>query len=188
MILSKTIMTEAEYLALERASEVKHEFINQTLLPMAGASRLHNFIAGHIFLLSFNFLKKTPFETYQNDMRLRNPLTGSYFYPDVMVSDGKGQLVDDGYLDTLTNPILIIEVMSPTTAIFDKTDKFIACRSISTLKEYVLVATDKVLVEIYRKNDDETWHLYLETDMNASIELTSINIKIPLQEIYERVF
>ena len=188
MIATRTIMTASEYLLFERQSEVKHEFINQTLIQMAGASRLHNFIALNIAAFIMQFLKKTPYETYQNDMRLLNPLTGGYFYPDVMVSDGKGQLVDDGYLDTLTNPILIVEVMSPTTAIFDRTDKFIAYRSIPNLREYVLVYSDKVLVEIYRKNGDEIWHLITETDINADIEFTSINLKMSLKDIYDRVF
>ena len=188
MRATKTIMTAFEYLAFERKSEVKHEFINQTLIPMAGASRLHNFIAGNIFVFIMQFLKATPFETYQNDMRLHNPLTGGYFYPDVMVSDGEGKLLDDGYMDTLTNPILIVEVMSPTTAIFDRTDKFIAYRSIPNLKEYVLVSSDKVLVEIYRKNGDENWHLITETDVNADIEFKSISLKMPLKDIYDRIF
>lgn len=188
MIATKTVMTAVEYLTFERASEIKNEFINQTLIPMAGASRIHNFIAGNIFVIIQLFLKNSASESYQNDMRLHNPLTGSYFYPDVMVSDGEGQLVDDGYLDTLTNPLLIVEVMSPSTAIFDRTDKFIACRSIPTLKEYVLVSSNKVSVEIYRKNGDDNWYLITETDLNADIEFSSINLKIPLKEIYNRVF
>jgi Uma2 family endonuclease len=187
MVATKT-MTAAEYLAFERASETKHEFINQTLLPMAGASRKHNFITINIAAFIWHLLKNTIFEPYQSEMRLLNPLTGSYFYPDVMVSDGEGKLVDDGYMDTLTNPRLIIEVASPSTALFDKTDKFIACRSISTLREYVLVSTDRVMVEIYRRNGDDNWHSIIETDLNATIHLESINADLPMQEIYNRVF
>lgn len=187
MVITKT-MTAAEYLAFERASETKHEFINQTLIPMAGASRKHNFIALNIASLIWHFVRNTILEAYQTDMRLLNPLTGNYFYPDVMVSGGEGKLVEDGFFDTLTNPRLIVEVLSPSTAIFDKTDKFIACRSIETLKEYVLVSTDKVMVEIYRRNADNTWYSIVETDLNASVHFESIGHDMPLKEIYARVF
>jgi Uma2 family endonuclease len=187
MVLTKTL-THLEYLAFERDSETRHEFINQTLIPMAGASRLHNFITLNLAALIWQLMRHSENETYQSDMRLLNPLSGSYFYPDVMVSDGKGELVEDGHFDTLTNPILIVEVLSPSTAIYDKTDKFIACRGIKTLKEYILVSSDKVMVEIYRRNADDNWYSVVETNLTNNVKFESINLDLPLKEIYARVF
>ncbi len=185
MIKLKDISTEQTYLDFERGSLEKHEFLYNTIIKMAGASRKHNLIGGNLFALIWFYLRKTEKEVYQNDMRTHNPTNKSYMYPDVVVSDGKPTFRDDE-MDNLTNPLLIIEVLSSSTAIYDKTDKFIACKSIPSLLEYVLISPDYPEVEIYRREENDHWSLIKHTDPNAHFYFKSIDFSCILNEIYEK--
>ena len=107
-------------------------------------------------------------------------------YPDVVVSDGKPIFREDGKLDNLMNPILIVEVLSTTTAVYDKSDKFIACKSISSLQEYVLILTDTPEIEIYRREENDHWLLLKERNAESKVHFKSINFEFVLGEIYEK--
>lgn len=107
-------------------------------------------------------------------------------YPDIVVSDGKPVFREDGKMDNLMNPVMIIEVLSPSTAVYDKSDKFIACKSIPTLQEYVLVSTDTPEIEIYRRESEDHWSLVKERESNNTVHFNSIDFSFELGEIYQR--
>jgi Uma2 family endonuclease len=184
MIKTKTISVK-EYLAFERESVEKHEFIFNTIIPMAGAKREHNLVAMNLARIIATHLLNSIHETYPSDMRVLNESNDSYFYPDISVSDGKPEILED---DILTNPRLVVEVASKSTQVFDKTDKFIAYRSLPSLKEYVLVSTKNPEIEIFRKEEDGNWTVETVFGLENKVNFDSIQLEIPLKDIYQRVF
>lgn len=185
MQTAKQTLSPEAYLFMERASLDKHEYLYETVIPMAGASRIHNIIAGNLFALLWAFLRKSEAVVFQNDMRVYNPLNDSYIYPDVVISDGK-PIVSDVFKDNLLNPLVIIEILSPSTALHDKTDKFIACRSMPTLKEYILISPEIRQTEIYQKDDEGHWTVQSFLP-DAMLQITAISFSCELQDIYEKV-
>lgn len=174
------------YLAFERRSLTKNEFLFQSIMPIAGASFEHNIISGDLFAFIWNHLRsqKSNKFIFQNDMRTYNPINQSFMYPDIVVSDGKPIFREDEKLDNLMNPVIIVEVLSPTTAVYDKSDKFIACKNIPSLQEYVLISTDIPEIEIYRRVSADHWILIKEREVNNKVHLNSIDFE--LGEIYGR--
>lgn len=196
---AQTRLTPEEYITFERkalpdAEIIRHEYINGELIAMSGASRAHNLITGNIFGELRTLLRGSKCETYANEMRVSTPTTTSYFYPDVVVVCEEPRFEDDVF-DTLLNPIVLVEVLSPSTRVYDRREKFAHYRQLASLQEYVLVSQDKVLVEHYRRQEKQstasvTGKDWIFTDFQALEEilpLTSIQCELPLQEIYERV-
>jgi Uma2 family endonuclease len=183
----KKYITEEEYLIMERVSPVKHEYFNGEIYQMAGSSEEHANIASNINSSLHFLLKKRPCKSYQSDLRVHIPSTGLYTYPDVLVVCGKPQLLDDAYLDTLMNPVLIVEVLSPSTADYDKGAKFDHYRTIDSLQEYVLVWQDKKRVARYTKQSDNCWNLQDFIGDDADIELKSIECLLTMDDIYDKV-
>jgi Uma2 family endonuclease len=122
---------------------------------------------------------------YINDMRVKIGDGRSYTYPDLVAVCGE-RLFADGMRDSLTNPTLLVEVLSPTTEAYDRGEKFQHYRSIETLQEYVLMAQDRPLVERFTRHG-QFWHLWTTTSLDQEVELTSVGCTIPLREIYENV-
>lgn len=154
---------------------------------MAGMSEEHANIASNINASLHFQLKKRPCKSYQSDLRVYIPKTGLYTYPDVSVVCEKPELLPDAYLDTLTNPVLIIEVLSPSTADYDKGAKFDHYRTIETLQEYIPVRQDKKRVARYTKRNDGSWVLNDFIGEEAEIILTSIDCRLTTEDIYEKV-
>lgn len=184
--IPKSKMTPQEYLEFERKSEEKHEYYAGEIFAMAGATRRHN-------VISWNFggelrqkLKGKSCEAYPADMRVFIPETGLYTYPDLVIVCGEPNFQDDTF-DTLLNPILIIEVLSETTENYDRGKKFQHYRSIETLHEYVLVSTDEARIEKFEKTGDGFWFLSEAVGIDSEIELTSIECRIPLAEVYDKI-
>jgi Uma2 family endonuclease len=185
-----TYLTPEEYIAFERkaipdADTVRSEYVNGEIIAMSGASRVHNLITINISTALHSRLRGSGCETYANEMRVSSPDTSSYFYPDVVVVCEEPRFEDDVF-DTLLNPILLVEVLSPSTEAFDRGEKFAHYRHLASLQEYVLVAQDQMLVEHYRRQEKQ-WIL---TDFRTRAEmlsLPSIQCELPLQDIYERV-
>jgi Uma2 family endonuclease len=175
-----------DYLALERASVTKNEFLFLSIIPMAGASFEHNLLAMNLSALIWFHLRKSNKIVFQNDMRTYNPVNKSFMYPDIVISDGKPIFREDQKMDNLMNPVLIVEVLSESTAVYDKSDKFIACKTIPSLQEYVLVSTDTPEIEIYRRENEDHWTLIKERDSGNKVRFDSINFEFELGEIYER--
>ncbi len=180
-----TYYTPEEYLALERHAEFKSEYIDGRIVAMTGASAPHNRIAGSVHAELRARFRNRPCEAFIGDMRVQIGERRRYTYPDVVAVCDEPKF-QDGTLDTLMNPVLIVEVLSPTTEAYDRGEKFQHYRSIQTLQEYVLIAQDKPLVEQFVRHG-EFWHIGSVTGLDASLELASVGCTIPLREIYERV-
>jgi Uma2 family endonuclease len=177
--------TPTEYLALERAAEFKCEYCNGFITAMAGARRKQNLITVNISAEIRDQLRNRRCEVYSSDMRVRTSEDGLYTYPDVVVVCDEPIFLDDE-LDTLLNPRLIAEVLSPSTEGFDRGDKFDRFKENEALREYVLVSQDEVLVERFPKQG-EGWARTEYRDIGATLVLESIGCAIPLREIYAKV-
>lgn len=177
-----THYTPEEYLALERLAEFKSEYLDGRIVAMTGASAAHNRITGAVYAELRSRLRGRPCDAFIADMRVQIGGGRRYVYPDVVVVCGEPRFLD-GALDTLTNPALIVEVLSPGTEAYDRGEKFVHYRAIESLREYVLVAQDRVLVERFVRGGDY-WTLATLTDLDASLELASVECSIPLREIY----
>jgi Uma2 family endonuclease len=182
----KQRLTIEEYLAFERQSETRNEYLDGEIFAMAGASRIHNLIAGNIFATIHNQLREHPCEPYTEAMRVRTP-SDLFTYPDVVVACGEPEF-DDSALDTLLNPTLIVEVPSSSTEAYDRGIKSERYRSILSLSEYALVAQDRIHVEHYVRQPGGRWLLEELSDLGRILELPSIGCRLALGEIYARVF
>jgi Uma2 family endonuclease len=184
---TKPYLTPAEYLALERAAETKSEYLDGEMVAMTGASRNHNRITFDLGAELLRQLRDRPCEAFMNDMRVLIPATGLYTYPDVVVVCGEAALLDQ-HEDTLTNPTVLIEVLSPSTEIYDRVRKFEHYRALDSLREYVLVSQDEPRIEQYvRQEDGKTWLFSEQTGLAANLTLPSIQCQVSFTEIYRRV-
>jgi Uma2 family endonuclease len=181
------LYTPDEYLALEEESEVRHEYRNGEILAMASGLPIHNEISVVLSSLFWFALKKGKAHSiFGSDQRLLIPAGNLYTYPDVMVVPRPVEL-QAGRKDTITNPILIAEVLSDSTKDYDRGDKFISYRSIPTFQEYLLISQDAPHVEHYLKQTANQW-LFTEYDgLDAMVKLSSIGVEIALADLYENV-
>jgi Uma2 family endonuclease len=184
-VVTQTRYTAEEYLALERSATYKSEFHDGQIYAMTGASRKHNLVSGNIYRELSLQLKKRPCEAYINDMRVKADKAHSYHYPDIAVVCGTPQF-EDAYVDTLLNPTLLIEVLSPSTEAYDRGGKFAHYRKIATLQEYLLVAQDQPSIERYVRQG-AVWILSEAVGLAASIPLDSIDCVLSLREVYDKV-
>ena len=176
-----------EYLALERQSETRNEFLDGEIFAMGGASRRHNLVTGNAFAALHAQLIGRDCEVHSSDLRVKVPATGLYAYPDVVVVCGGPQLEDDTHLDTLLNPTLIIEVLSPTTADYDRGGKFAHYRTLPSLAEYLVLAQDRVHAEHASRQDDGSWLLTETSQPGEVLDLPSIGCRLDLKAVYARV-
>lgn len=183
--LAERIYTPEEYLALERASEHRNEYVNGRIHAMVGASRWHSEIVFNLANALGSRIRGRPCHAYVNDMRVKVSSTGLYAYPDVVALCGELRLEDD-HVDTLLNPQVVIEVLSDSTERYDRGEKFAHYRRLESLCEYVLVAQEKMRVERFVRRGDQ-WVLTELDDPDALLPLESLACEIPLREIYERV-
>lgn len=178
--------TADEYLELDRAAEVRSEFVDGEIYSMAGASARHVQIVGNLVRDLGNRLLERPCVVYSSDLRVCVDRKRMYAYPDLAVVCEEPRFLD-GEMDTLLNPVLIVEVLSESTKNYDRGEKFARYRSIPSFHEYLLVAQDRLYVEHLVKQDDGTWVFRETNDPSGSVELASIGCRIPLSEIYLKV-
>lgn len=178
--------TPDEYLEMERKALQKSEYFAGEVFLMAGASPNHNRIAANVNAELNVGLRGRRCEAFNSDQRLYIKKNGLYTYPDAMVVCGRIEY-DNRNSDAITNPALIVEVLSPSTANYDRGGKFELYRDIPSFQEYVLVHQDKVHVEHHLRDEQRRWLLTEYKDWEASLLIASIDISIPLQRIYERV-
>lgn len=181
----RPFITEDEYLALEERSEVKHEYYRGDIFAMAGGSINHNRIAGNIYRLLAEGTEGRSCEAFTGDMRLLVEAHRMYTYPDAMVVCGEPQF-PPGRNDVVTNPVLIVEVLSPSTRQYDRGEKFRFYRDIPTLQELLLVEQDRIFVEHWLRTS-EGWLLTEAEDLDARINLPGLGLALPLARIYARV-
>jgi Uma2 family endonuclease len=178
--------TPQEYLAFERGSETKHEYVQGELFAMSGASRKHGRISWNITLALGPQLERRGCEGFAGDMRVRIPTTDRYNYPDIVVACGEPEF-EDTELDTLLNPVLIIEILSPTTEDYDRGRKLFHYRSIPSLQTILLVAQDKAHVEMYERQPDGRWVLSETESMGEELDLPAVGARLAVADVYHRV-
>ncbi|OWY20075.1 Uma2 family endonuclease [Sphingobacteriales bacterium UPWRP_1] len=184
------LISPQQYLLAERAAirekKGKHELINGEIIAMSGASEKHNTITTNVLALLWFFGKNKNMKTYGSDMRVHNPLTNSFCYPDVSVVNGAPQLTDDNK-DILLNPVLIIEVLSESTEQYDRGDKLKIYRSIPTVREYMLIAQNSCNIESYFKTDSGIWIYSYITHPDEMVNFQSIGLQITASQVYDGV-
>jgi len=183
---AQQIYTLEEYLDFEVNSSERHEYINGEIRLMTGGTPNHNQIALNLSgTLNFT-LKRQPYRVFVTDQRLWIPEKRLYTYPDTMVIQGDIQL-QEGRKDTITNPLIIAEVLSASTRNYDKDEKFAAYRTIPTFQEYLLIDQYSIHIEHYYKTDDKHWIFMEYNNSNENLVLNSISFEISVADIYDKI-
>lgn len=179
-------MSPEEYLSFERASEVRHEYVNGEVFAMAGGTREHSLIAGNCIRELGNALRDKPCEVHGSDLRIKIEATNRYVYPDASVVCGDTRF-EDLARDTVLNPVVVVEVLSDSTEAYDRGEKFEQYRTIGSLEDYVIVSQKKVRVEHFVRRDDGRWMLAV-LGSGDRLELGSIDCEVAVDELYSKVF
>ena len=184
-VAAQTYLTPKEYLAFERKATTKHEYLNGQIVAMSDASFAHNFITVNVATHLNIQLMDGECRVATSDMRVKVTEIDSYFYPDVVVVCGE-PVPEDNIFDTLLNPTVIVEVLSPSTETYDRGEKFEHYQQITSLKDYILISQDKVHVEHYCRQG--TGWLQTEfAELEDVLSLRSIDCELRLQDVYRRV-
>lgn len=179
-------VSQEAYLEMERASEQKHEYYNGEIFAMSGASPQHNDIAYNINRIIAPFLHGKGCKLYGSDFRVHIPVNTLYTYPDFTIVCGKAE-TNNIYTDNLTNPSVIIEILSKSTKDYDRGTKFNLYRRIKTLKEYILIDSTSISVELFTRQHDNSWNLTEFKQLSENFVITNIALSITLSELYEDV-
>jgi Uma2 family endonuclease len=179
--------TLEEYFELERTSEERFEFWDGEVFCMSGVSDEHDAIEGNIHAFLRAQIRERGCRVFLANMRIKVPSAPPYRYADLSVVCGKVALEEAGGVDALTNPQLIVEVLSPSTEAHDRGEKFTHYKSIPTLREYLLVAQHRPHVTRLFRQDDGTWIHTEANDLEATLTLASLGCELPLTEIYAGV-
>ena len=182
---TQTLLTPEEYLARERKALTKSEYRDGRIYAMPGASREHNLITGNTLVELHVQLRNRVCEVYPSNMWVKVSAAGTYTYPDIVVVCDE-PLFDDTYFDTLLNPTVLVEVLSPSTAAYDRGEKFAAYQKLDSLCEYVLISQDSVCVEHYLRQEQD-WDLTEFRSLDDVFSLVSIECELSLQAIYAKV-
>ena len=186
IITEQRSYTLQEYLEIEVKSQERNEYIDGQIIQMTGGTPNHNRIAGN-FYAALNFaLKRQPYEVFFADQKLWIPQKRINTYPDVMVVAGELEFLE-GRRDTITNPLMIAEVLSKSTKNYDRDEKFAAYRTIPNFREYLLIEQYTMHVEQYSKTDNNRWIFSEYEDSEQIISLESIAFEISLIDIYDKV-
>jgi Uma2 family endonuclease len=185
-VTEKQYYSPEEYLAREDAADYKSEYIDGEIIPMAGGSINHNQIALN-FSTELNFaFKKLDYRVFMSDVRLWIPSRRIYTYPDVMIVAGEPEYLNER-TDMITNPRVIIEVLSESTQGYDQKGKFEFYRTIPSFEEYLLIDQTKIYVEQYSKTANKRWS-FREYDVeDEAIALVSVQFEISLEDVYNKV-
>ncbi len=178
-------LSPEEYLAVERSAENKSEYVDGVMYAMAGGSERQNLITGNIVTGLNIQLRETPCKVYPSDLKVRVPDSRRFFYPDVSVVCGETQFADDGR-DVILNPVLVAEVLSESTAAFDRGKKFQSYQQIESLQEYLLVSQDEYVVEHYLRREDGHWLYTKASGLEAAIALPTLECLLALSDIYSK--
>lgn len=192
----ESFYTEDEYLALERASQERREYVDGQIYLMAGESEAHGTICVNLTVEIGSQLKGTPCRAFSKDTKVRSgplPKTrysaeGLYSFPDLLVVCGERQYLDE-HQDVLLNPKVIIEVLSPSAEAFDRGEKFARYREhLDSLTDYVLVAQSRPLIEHFAREENGKWVIAATaTDLSQSVVLSSIGCTLRLSDVYDRI-
>jgi Uma2 family endonuclease len=175
--------TFREYVAHEAASNVKHEYLDGQIYGMAGGTPSHAALASAVSGLLFGQLRGGPCRAYSSDLRVRVLATGLATYPDVTIVCGERQL-DPEDKNTVTNPTLVVEVLSPSTEEYDRTEKLDHYRRIPALRQVVIVSHDERRLEVWTRGDGDAW-TRAEAREGGAVELAAIGARLDVREVYD---
>jgi Uma2 family endonuclease len=175
-------LTEEQYLRIEREADFKSEFHDGRMYAMAGSSPNHSLLSGAILVLLFRQIPPGC-RVFSPDLRIKVAPSGLYTYPDCSVICGELQYFGD-QKDVITNPLLIVEVLSPSTEAYDRGKKFESYRTIESFREYLLIHQDRRHVEHYSKQDDGSWVLREHSGVEGSVSISRLGVRISLGELY----
>jgi Uma2 family endonuclease len=194
--ITTTHFTPDEYRVMEETAAERHEYCNGEIIAMAGGSEVHSAIATNLLVYLGFLLRDSNFRLYNSDLRVWIPEYNCGTYTDLMVVDGQPQLNGDR-TDEILNPLVIVEVLSPSTEGYDRGDKFRKYRSLPSFCEYLLVSQTEPYIEQYHKLDDGSdseallqavrWQWQVYDHLDQSILLHSLNVEVPLGEVYRRI-
>lgn len=182
----KTLFSPEQYLERERKAEFKSEYYAGEMYAMAGATEAHVLIVSNLTFEFVSQFRRRPCKTYATDMKVRIDASGLYAYPDVVLICGDPEFTD-GRQDTLLNPQVIIEVLSPSTAAYDRGEKFLHYRLLPSLTDYLLVSQNAMRVEHYARQADGTWLLTDASGPEGEVVLASVGCRLRLADIYDKV-
>jgi Uma2 family endonuclease len=180
------IYTPEEYLELEIASETRNEYRNGEIVPMTGGTPNHNDLASNLLVSIKTALKGKPYRVFIADQRLWIPAANLHTYPDVMIVPKPIEL-QTGRKDTVTNPCFIAEVLSKSTQNYDRSEKFVAYRTIPSFGEYLLISQYSVRVEHHVKTAPDRWLLSEYTDPSVILTLSSFDLQLSIADLYENI-
>jgi Uma2 family endonuclease len=175
-------MTKEQYIAYELQANRRHEFINGQLFEMPGELDLNNLIAGKLYVLLAYLLEDKGYFAFINDVKVGIPNEDKYYYPDVFVTN-EPRTEENKYIKTA--PVLIAEVVSPSSRLYDTVDKYLDYTKIPALEYYLVVEPEIVYVMLYRRNTEGQWQADIFTHKDQSIDLPKLGIKIPVSDIYK---
>ena len=184
-LAAQTSLTPAEYIEVERKAVTKSEYLSGQIVAMSGASNAHNIITMNTANQLYNQLFDRDCLVYASDMRVRVHAPVSYFYPDITVVCGEPRFEDDVF-DTLLNPTVVVEVLSPSTAAYDRREKFTRYQQIASLKEYILISQNRIHLEHYLREENQ-WRATEFQKLEDVVPVTSIECELLLGHVYRRV-
>lgn len=187
MLTQERVYSPIEYLALEENAEVRYEFINGKILPMAGGTTQHNELVTNLCLCLKPQMRKRGGKVYTENVKLRIPDFNVFTYPDVMIIAGE-PIYEENTQTTILNPTVIFEVLSPGTKDYDQGRKFEYYRSVTSLKDYILIDQERCSVMVYQKTDTNEWKLRVLENIKATFSLDSVGIELNLADIYEDIY
>lgn len=183
------LITEEQYLKEERAGirelDGKYEFHQGKKILIGGATKEHNAISTNLTVLIGSFILNKNYQLYHSDMRTYAPATGSYFYPDLVLVKGEPEIKDNTF-DNLLNPVLVIEILSKSTAGFDRGEKFKTYRDIHSLEHYLAISSTSCTIEYYKKLDKNEWKLKIIDGEDKQFELLD-GLQLSMKDIYRNV-
>jgi Uma2 family endonuclease len=182
----KLKLSVAEYLAAEKRNDFKSEFFNGEMFAMAGASFPHNRVNENLSGEVYSQLKGSSCQSFSSDLRVQVERTGLYTYPDLVIVCGKPEFAEED-ADTITNPRVIVEVLSPSTELYDRTTKFRHYRQIPSLREYVVVSQSEPLCERFSLQENGEWSVASFFGIEAVLELRSVPVRVTLADVYAGV-
>jgi len=186
--VEKRRYTVSEYLSLERNARERHEYRNGEIVAMAGGTYNHSLICANLIRELGNALKGKPCRVLDSNLRVATPRAPLYTYPDISVICGKPQFdPNDEFKETVLNPTLLVEVLSPSTEGFNRGEKFTRFRTLESFREYVLISQDVARAEILYRQEDGTWLFAAVSGMDKRIRLANVDIELSLAEIFAGV-
>lgn len=184
--LPQKLWTAEQYLEFERISEAKHELVGGAVFAMTGASENHNLIVANIIVSLGIQLRQRPCKLYPSDMLVQIGASGDFHYPDITIVCGEAQINRDKR-DSLLNPTVIIEVLSPSTELYDRGKKFQNYRTLDSLQLYLLVAQDAARIECFTRQRDGVWLFVDVAGRDTVIELPPIGCTLSLADVYDKI-